>query len=724
MRGFLHRFLLVAFLGFEFFARSEVSNIIPLNLVSDALNGEVWKLEGERFTLSPRQAESNSRREWNVKLGRSETHKRTVIWSGFNLEAAPHLKIIVTVKVKGKTSEWHLRVENPGSLQVNKIRFPRIANIPEQKNEFLAVPEWMGQLAANPRAMLTNNARWEWDYPGRMSLQCLALYPQDGSGFYFSCDDVKAYRKSFALMKDAEGRLGYEMVHLVERGAAEGKRYDIPYAAIIGTFRGDWFTAAERYRSWGTNQIWARTSRLQKKLVPEWVLQTGMWVWNRGRSPNVLEPAKILQKQLGLPVSVFWHWWHGCAYDTGFPEYLPPREGMESFTNALTTARKDGIHGIVYMNQRLWGMTTASWKAENAAPFAVKGEDGKIRPEVYNTFTKLPCASMCMGTEFWRSKYAGLAAAAVKDLGVDGIYMDQACSSLSCFDASHGHAVGGGRYWMQGFQKLSTDIRIRAEQPVALGGEGCGEAWLPYLDVMLTLQVSKERYAGKDGWEPIPFFQAVYHPYAVFYGNYSSLTMPPYDDLWPKEFAPKEPLKLLDRKYSEQFRLEQARAWAWGLEPTIANFMGAQLQERKEETDFMMRLAKLRMAGLKYFLRGALLRSPDLKTEKKTLEMSRLSIYAGQHGGLKSFQMAYATTLASAWRAPDGDVCVALVNADEAGVSVALDLARKEYELPKKGEIYRVDEKSRRLIGNFDSDVKLPVELAGGQACMIEFTKK
>ena len=111
---------------------------------------------------------------------------------------------------------------------------------------------------------------------------------------------------------------------------------------------------------------------------------------------------------------------------------------------------------------------------------------------------------------------------------------------------------------------------------------------------MLSLQVSKERSATtEDGWQPIPFFQAVYHPYCILYGNYSSLTVPPYDELWPANFAPAEPLKLLDRKYSQQFLLEQARAFVWGQQPTVANFLPAQLREREEETEYMMQLAKL-----------------------------------------------------------------------------------------------------------------------------------
>ena len=52
-------------------------------------------------------------------------------------------------------------------------------------------------------------------------------------------------------------------------------------------------------------------------------------------------PRHRLGKKLGLPVSVFWHWWHGCAYDTGFPEYLPPREGAEAFQARPSPAAHD-----------------------------------------------------------------------------------------------------------------------------------------------------------------------------------------------------------------------------------------------------------------------------------------------------------------------------------------------------------------------------------------------
>jgi hypothetical protein len=629
-------------------------------------------------------------------------------WDQFDVTNAPALRVEVLVQLEAgqSMSRWELGVTGLGELGVRQVRFPRIVNIPRQENERLAVPVWMGQQTAEPRKVFAGEKeagrREQWEYPGLLSMQCVAFYQQDGPGLYLACDDAAGFNKTFTFFGDGEGNVGCEVLHLPERRTTSNHAWRLPYTVRLGTFEGDWLTAAERYRAWATNQVWAKQSRLARGRVPDWALNTALWVWNRGRSPDVLGPAVALREKLGLPVNVFWHWWHGCAYDTGFPEYLPPREGTESFTNALAGAQAKGIHALVYMNQRLWGMTTRSWTNEAAERFAVKGTNGKVHPEIYNTFTKEACATMCMGMEFWRQKYAGLAVRAVTDLGANGIYMDQACTSLACYDPSHGHPVGGGVYWMQGFRTMASDIRRRCDarrEPAVLAGEGCGEPWLPYLDLMLSLQVSRERYSAPDGWDTIPFFPAVYHPYAVAYGNYSSLTMPPYDDLWPAEFAPKEPLKLLDRKYSRQFCLEQARAFVWGQQPTIANFLPDQLEDRAGELDFVMRLARLRSRALKYLLHGTFLRPPELRGPVATLDISRLSIYAGKQGGLTAFQKTSPLALAGAWRAPNRNIAVAVASIADEPILVTLDLPDAGYGLPRDTTVYQMDEKDRRRMG-------------------------
>lgn len=646
------------------------------------------------------------------------------------------VEVEVTLADQEPMSQWRIAVRGLGQHVLTQVRFPVLYNRNPQKREELAVPVWMGQAVSAPRNVFRESdgkaRRSEWHYPGELSLQCLALWGEK-AGLYLACNDTAAFRKAFSVFGAGPNALGFEVVHWPELDARAAAEWALPYEVVLGTFKGDWFSAAERYRSWATNQQWAVHSRVRRGAVPDWAANRALWVWNRGRSQQVLAPALELQRRLGLPVGVFWHWWHGCAYDDGFPDYLPPREGAEHFSQAVADAQARGVNALIYMNQRLWGMKTQSWTNEQAANWAVKRADGKVHPEVYNTFTRAPCAAMCLGTPFWRDKYAGIAEEAVAGLGVAGIYMDQACLSLSCYDATHGHTVGGGTYWIEGFKRLASDIRGRcanqqrhghnARMP-ALAGEGCGEPWLTQLDLMLSLQVSKERYSTPDGWETIPFFHAVYHSCSILFGNYSSLTMPPYDELWPPAQAPAEPLKLLDRKFATQFCLEQARAFVWGQQPTIANFTVNQLTSRAEEIEYVLRLARLRHRHTKYLLSGALLRPPRLEVAKATIPMSRLSIYAGQQGGLTSFEKEVPLALGSAWRAPDGDVAIILASIADAPLDVSLSFQGSDYGLRVGSRVIRRDMERSGQIGIVTGpSTTLRLELPARGAAIVEFAK-
>ena len=159
----------------------------------------------------------------------------------------------------------------------------------------------------------------------------------------------------------------------------------------------------------------------------------------------------------------------------------------------------------------------------------------------------------------------------------------------------------------------------------------------------------------------ILFFHAVYHPYAVIYGNYSSLVMPPYDELWPAEFARPSP-SALGSEVLAAVLPEQARTFVWGQQPTLANFRPALLEQRAEEIDYIARLARVRSRSIKYLLHGEFLRPPELSVPQVTADFSRLSIYAGQKSRLTSSRKSIPLALAGAWRAADGDVALALAS--------------------------------------------------------------
>ncbi len=645
-----------------------------------------------------------------------------LIWDHFGIENSPNLRILVSVQLRRDEpmSEWKMVVEERGKVRFESILFPRICKISSLgKNERLGVPRFMGELAKNPRKLLNGSGtkyRRTWIYPGELAFQCLAFYEQNGPGLYLASDDTAAFRKGFVIFSDDTVDLGYEMEHYPENPHLFKDRYDLPYHCLIGTFQGDWITAAKRYRTWGVKQRWAKESRLKKGLVPAWLLETGMWVWNRGRANGVLPPAMALHRVLGLPVSVFWHWWHNGPYDTSFPEYLPPRDGIDAFKKALRTAQDKGIRSIVYMNQRLWCMQTKSWDLQKAGKYATKNRDGTLRVSKPCVFDRQSCAAMCIATPFWREKYADLAQEVLLEYGVNGIYMDQAVRSIPCYDPAHGHPLGGGNYWMSGFKDLEKDIRERAARhSIILAGEHVCETWFPSLDIFLTLQISEERYKepGGDGWQVIPFFPAVYHPYALTYGSYSSLTIPPYDEFWPQAYAPEKPLELLEEKYNQQFRLEQARAFAWGMQPTVANFYPSQFREREEQIDYMMCLAHVRQKALKYLLYGTFERSPVIEIPTVDLELSRLSIYAGRMDGETSWKTHSPAMIISTWQAADGDLAIVLASIVNKSLAVNFDIDPVEYGFTGEGRIQRIDAIGETRLGEFNRetvhlDLKLP----------------
>lgn len=649
-------------------------------------------------------------------------------WAGF--EGLPkdfRVTAYVGLIPDSAMSTWRIRVDGTGGTLIRKVTFPRVAGLRDLGGEELAAPDWMGALLKSPREALTPGGQgFAWEYPGHMSMQFITLYNPHGAGIYLASDDSLAYSKTFTLSLDSTGMLVYG----VDNYPPYEQRltsYEPPYAFLIGGFHGDWLTAAQLYKRWAKEQRWCRDSRLANGKVPDWVETTSYWVWNRGRAANVLPPATALSERLDSRVSVLWHWWHGGSYDDSFPEYFPPRDGNVVFKSAVSEAQQKGVNALVYMNALKWGPSTQSWVDEGAERFAAKDIDGKMLSHVYNIFTKKALTNMCEATDFWKQKYASLVDTAINQYGVGGIYMDQICLNRRCYDPTHNHTVGGGNYWMTHVAK--KDRLIRSKFPAggtqALAGEGVGENWLPHLDLFLALQVSKERYAGVHHWQTIPLFQSVYHEYGITFGNYSSLLTPPYDEKWPQEQAPDNTETPLDAEFNSQFLMEQARSFVWGMQPMIANYQPFLDTVRKEEIDFVERLAHVRQAGLDYFVFGEFLRPPGLDISSERMAISRLSIYAGRSGNVTRFESEFPSVYTSAWRSQKGKVAVALASISEQDFPVSFVIDTAAYEIGNTGSVYVNDEHGRRKLMDYDarnSTVSLILPPRG--ICFLEFISR
>lgn len=648
-----------------------------------------------------------------------------LVWDNFtNLPQLSRIDVVVKFDEQNNAlSRWNISVSKDKCLRVEQIRFPCIGSLRERDDESLAVPKQLGLLTHNARALIERSGRrvtWHSPHGTDLSLPCVAFYQPNGPGLYAACDDAEGFMKDLAMWTDGKNHLNFEITHAPEQSAVGQTNFNLPFTAVLGVFRGDWITAAEIYRESSTAKKFAAAGLRRQQLAPTWIHQTGLWLWNRGRSQQVLDPAVALRAHIDAPVSVLWHWWHSCAYDAGFPEFLPPREGSASFQTALAAAKRRDIHAILYMNQRLWGTNTASWRDENAQAAAIKSAEGKVVTESYNKFTNAPCAPMCIATHQWRDKYAGLAEDVLCDLKADGIYMDQAGVLANCYDATHGHIAGPGRYWADGFAELTTDIRDRASKrgAVALGCEYGGEPWLGEFDLTLGLCVSHDRIGTAFDWEPIPFFQAVYHPGSTVFGNLTGLAYPPYDEKWPTESAPATAMTLLDRKFSRQFYLDQARTFVWGMQPMLANFVPEQVKQRPQEIDFVTRLVHTRMRALKYLADGTWLRPPALDVPQEEIDVAALGVYTP----LKSSLRKYPVAIAGAWRAPDGGVAIALASISETSLPLRLSIDMQAYGLPDKCPVYRIDSKGRHRIAILSQETPvIKLDLSPRDLFLLEF---
>ena len=665
----------------------------------------------------------------NFEYSRPDPLTLVLKWGDFEGESNKQLTITAAITLdKDKAlSYWKISLDGTQGKEINSVVFPKINGFKDLGQEKLAIPNIMGELVSDPRGILsvkeTEEKRMDWIYPDNLSLQCLALYNQDKIGLYLAANDTLTFRKGFSFDLDKSNNLTYEMSNYPSFDAKINS-YSPSYEAVIGSFKGDWISAAEIYREWGSKQEWASKSRFKKGLNSDWLDETALWVWNRGRSDNVLLPAAELKQRLGLPVNVFWHWWHGASYDEGFPEYFPPREGGEPFIKAMDLAQQKGVHSIVYMNSFQWGDSTESWETENASVYAVKDINGNLRSHAYNIFTGNSLTNMCMATQFWKDKYTSLSESAVNIYGTNGVYMDQACMSRMCYDKSHGHKIGGGNYWFKNFAMLTNQIRSKISddtQPI-LAGEHCNESWMPYLDLFLTLQVSRERYSGVGQWEVIPFFQAVYHEYAITYGNYSSLVTPPYDELWPKEFEPENQEQPLDAMFNKQFLMEQARSYVWGLQPTISNYHSFLDNQRKEEIDYLMAIARVRYKGLKYLLYGEFLRPPNIEVPEEELDISKLSIYAGRDGkSVTAYKKKYPLVYSAAWKADDGRIGIPLTSISENDIQINFTVNSIDYKMRDSGKVFITTVKGTKLLSSYKGgEIQIEYKLLPREVCLVE----
>ena len=489
-----------------------------------------------------------------------------------------------------------------------------------------------------------------------VEFQFIALVDEAREGRYLAAYDPEFRpKRGVARVVGEKVRLGLR-VDLPE-DAALTRGGALPYRSEVRSFSGGWFAATQLYKPWARRQANPRRDALR---------DICLWVWNRGTSDEVVPPVERIAADAGVPVALDWYWWHRHGYDTSYPDFWPPREGVEKFRETIARLHAKGIRTMVYANGLSCDTGASAWRQGAEARVDRNGRADGI---AYNVFATNRLAAMCgTAVQFQRrleDLCDNLAAA-----GVDGFYLDQVncCAGEPCWSRMHPHRPGDGLASQKGYEDFLG--RIRAAHPGRwIVSEECAEALSGRLDGAITLfGVSSERCGVGVGpeYEAAPAWSAVYHGTMALFGTYSLMDgIPPWDDRWPAErrWAASDE-RDWTAEFPDQFAVEFARTVAWGNQPTVHALRLKHATEAKFAADyrFVVDTARFYRDHRAYLFDGEMEDPGTLTCATRRVAFAQRSIYSKAGEYRVAVQPALPTVLHGIWRAPDGRCAAILVN--------------------------------------------------------------
>jgi len=474
----------------------------------------------------------------------------------------------------------------------------------------------------------------------------------DNIGLYVGFHDVQGSRKLIGCnaVKQQEGNDWSDTISFWAAIHAENMNepnndFKIGGKAVLQTVRNNWYDGAMIYRDWVRKEAsWYPREKMDENGrtdSPQWIKEQCLWAMYRVAPADMVPAMKKFRDAFGLPAAVHWYYWwktnphandgpNFFPYDNDYPHFFP-REGFKA---AVDEIQKDGdIFIMPYINGLLWdtrdkGMEDWLYTKEGL-PGAVKQEDGSAKLYTYGSKesdgSDVQLAHMCPATQVWQRKVRENVLRVTNESGTMAVYVDQVSAAVPelCFDRSHGHPLGGGYWWNDGYRTIFNTIRSDLHNPDVedhplndtvrgrlrsnpnalrervITSECTGETSLSILDGMLTWHHQQENQ--------VPGFAAVYGGAIQMFGrdyrtgkDYAVRTRPGW-----KETV--EPLAC---------RMKTAEALCFGEQigwfpPTIV--------AEADKFPFQRAAVRLRHQVRHYFYKGEMCRPPDFPREVPTV---------------------------------------------------------------------------------------------------------
>jgi len=373
-------------------------------------------------------------------------------------------------------------------------------------------------------------------YPAIVGTQFMAYY-NNTSGMYFASHDRDDHLKEINFRRCGDG-IRLLFTHFC--GEDFGESFELSYPVVMKFFEGDWYKAADIYRTWFEKERAHKFIAINKnKNLPGWYGESPVVITYPVRGIHDMDEAKPnkmfpyinamphverLEKEFGSKIMVLLMHWEGSA--PWAPPYVwPPFGGEAELGKFIDALHERGDVIGVYCSGLGWTHQSNIIKEYNTQ----KQFDDMNLSEAMCLSPKqeLPFCKICEGQ---RSGYDMCPSHpfAVKTLkkevesmanaGIDYIQlMDQNHGGTShfCYSKSHSHPPVPGKWQVDAMKKLYEEITENCGN-VLLGTESAAaESYIPHLmfsdnRFLLNYQIGK----------PVPAYAYVFHEYVNnFMGN-------------------------------------------------------------------------------------------------------------------------------------------------------------------------------------------------------------
>ncbi|MGC8668012.1 MAG: DUF6259 domain-containing protein [Chthonomonadales bacterium] len=578
-------------------------------------------------------------------------------WKGLRFPDLPKFSVIarLTPDAAANRVDWTFHVETPpGGPSIWRVDFPQIGVADLGSNGAVLYPAGPGVEHTDP---WNHPLTYLGQYPGGWcSMPLLAAYRKgpDAAGLYFAVHDAWGSIKDVSAQSDAASRAVILSYHTpAPNRGVPGNGYTQSGKAVWALLRGDWFDAAQMYRHWVMRHArwWPKIGHAGRPDTPLWMRRLAVWAVGGGAPSECVPLVKRFAQAMGTPTGFHWYNWHSNPFDNDYPHYFPTKPGVAEGVKELQRA---GVKVMPYINGRLWDTRDRGledWEfTSRALPAACKDAAGKPIIESYGSKesdgSPVRLAVMCPTTHLWQSVIADLVSRLFQEVGVDGVYIDQVAAAYPalCMDPTHGHPLGGGHWWNEGYWKLVGAIKAAKPKDRMLTTECNAEPFINVFDGYLTWH-----------WQMngmVPAFPAVYGGAIQMFGrNYAG---GPQKDL------------ALRMKAGQQLVFGEQIGW---INPAVV--------DEPENIAFLKQIVAMRRKLAPWFYAGRMLRPPSIEGQTTTVTAD------WQWGGV-----AMVTTpqvLTGAWKRLDGtSIALIFVNVGDEPAQVAFRANWSEYGLPRR----------------------------------------